>query len=133
MCSIYQSTTNLPHVCLPILRRRTPEGIDTPLTRRVARSCYLCAGAIYVVLLGSPTGSITLVSNLREITTADVLHHPFTTREKPSSSAGFRPISSAGRCATDKALQLTYSSSMPPTTLLLNRLSSSDFPKERYW
>ena len=27
---IYQSTTNLPHACLPILRRRTPEGIDNP-------------------------------------------------------------------------------------------------------
>ena len=40
---------------------RYPKGID-PLTRRVARICYLCAGAVYVVLLGSPTGSITLVS-----------------------------------------------------------------------
>ena len=28
--SIYQSTTNLPHVRFPILRRRTPEGIDNP-------------------------------------------------------------------------------------------------------
>ena len=28
--SIYQSTTNLPHVCLPILRCRTPKGIDNP-------------------------------------------------------------------------------------------------------
>ena len=75
--SIYQSTTNLPDVRLPILRRRTPEGIDNPLTRRVARCCYLCAGAVYIVLLGSPTGSITLVSSVREIPTAAVLHHPF--------------------------------------------------------
>ena len=28
---------------------------------------YLCVGVVYVVLLGSPTGSITLVSHLREI------------------------------------------------------------------
>ena len=27
-----------------------------------ARVCYLCAGAAYVVLLGSPSGLITLVS-----------------------------------------------------------------------
>ena len=51
--------------------------MTTPLTRCVARICYLCAGAVYVVLLGSPTGSITLVSYLREIPTAAVLHHPF--------------------------------------------------------
>ena len=42
-----------------------PKGLTTPLPRRVARCCYLCAGAVYVVLLGSPTGSITLVSFLR--------------------------------------------------------------------
>ena len=30
----------------------------------------------YVVLRGSPTGSITLVSSLREIPTVVVLHHP---------------------------------------------------------
>ena len=28
--SIYQFTTNLSHICLPILRRRTPKGIDNP-------------------------------------------------------------------------------------------------------
>ena len=44
---------------LPILRRRTPKGIATPLTRRVARCCFFCAGSVYIVLLGSPTGSIT--------------------------------------------------------------------------
>ena len=36
----------------------TRMGLTTPLRRRVARCCYLCAGAVYVVLLGSPTGSI---------------------------------------------------------------------------
>ena len=51
------------------------EGLTTPLLRRVASTCYLCAGAIYVVLLGSTTGSIALVSYLREIPTATVLHH----------------------------------------------------------
>ena len=55
----------------------TRKGLTTPLTCRVARCCYLCAVVVYVVLLGSPTGSITLVSYLREIPTAVVLHHPF--------------------------------------------------------
>ena len=82
--SIYQSTTILSHVRLPILRRRTRKGLTTPLTRRVARICYLCAGAVYVVLLGSPTGSITLVSSLREIPTAVVLHHTFLFGEIPT-------------------------------------------------
>ena len=43
-----------------------------------------------------------------------------TTREKPSSSAGFGPISSAGRGATDKALQLMLSNSASGPMLLLN-------------
>ena len=81
--SIFQSTTNLSHVRLPILRRRTPEGIDNPFNTWVARICYLCAGVVYVVLLGSPTGSITLVSYLREIPPAVVLHHPFLFGEIP--------------------------------------------------
>ena len=46
------------------------KGLTSPLTCRVARCCYLCAGAVYVVLFGSPTGSITLVSFLGEIPTA---------------------------------------------------------------
>jgi len=65
------------HVRLPISGAATRKGLTTPFTRRVASICYLCAGAVYVVLLGSPTGSITLVSSLREIPTAVVLHHPF--------------------------------------------------------
>src|SRR5215216_1430398 len=55
----------------------THEGLTTPLLRRVASICCLCAGDVYLVLLGSPTGSITLVSSLREIPTVAVLHHPF--------------------------------------------------------
>ena len=47
--SIFQSTTNLSHVCLPILRRRTPEGIDNPFNTSgcedllsVCRGCLRC-------------------------------------------------------------------------------------------
>ena len=75
--NLFISSTNLPHVlCLSwgVVPRK---GLATPLTRWVVRCCSLCAGAVYVVLLGSPTGSITLVSYLREIPTATVLHHPF--------------------------------------------------------
>ena len=65
------------------LRRRTPNELTTPLTCRVASICYLCVGGVYVLLLGSPTGSITLVSSLREIPTVVVLHHPFLFGEIP--------------------------------------------------
>ena len=68
----------------PISGAVTRKGLTTPLTRRVVRICYLCAGDVYVVLLGSPTGSITLVSYLREIPTAVVLHHPFLFVEIPT-------------------------------------------------
>ena len=47
--SIFQSTTNLSHVCLPILRRRTPEGIDNPFSTlgcehllSMCRGCLSC-------------------------------------------------------------------------------------------
>src|SRR6266516_2027832 len=62
----------------------TREGFTTPLLRRVASICSLCAGAVYVVLPGSPIGSITLVSSLREIPTVVVLHHPFLFGEIPT-------------------------------------------------
>ena len=77
---LFQSITTFsrPHAVSGAVTRK---GLTTPLTRRVAGCCYLCVGAIYVVLLGSPTGSITLVSYLREISTAAVLHHPFLFRE----------------------------------------------------
>ena len=65
--SINQSTTiYFTSICLS-WGAATPKGLTTPFTRRVASICYLCACAIYVVLLGSPTGWITLVSSLREI------------------------------------------------------------------
>ena len=81
--SIYQYL-QLSHVRLPISGTVTRKGLTTPFTRRVASSCYLCAGAVYVLLLGSPTGSVTLVSSLREIPTAVVLHHPFLFGEIPT-------------------------------------------------
>ena len=55
-----------------------------------------------------------------------------TTREKPSSSAGFWPISSAGKRANDKALQLKLSSSADWHALLIYLLSSSAFHANRY-
>ena len=48
-----------------------------------------------------------------------------TTREKPSSSAGFGPLNRAGTGANNKALQLTYSSSACCPTLLLYMHSCS--------
>ena len=55
----------------------TWEGLTTALTRRVASIHSLCAGIVYIVLRGYPTGLRTLVSSLREIPTVAVLHHPF--------------------------------------------------------
>ena len=68
----------------PISGTVTQKGLTTPLTRRVVSICYLCGGVVYIVLLGSPTSSITLVSSLREIPTVAVLHHPFLFGEKPT-------------------------------------------------
>ena len=53
----------------------THEGLTTPLLCQVRSICSLCAGDVYVVLRGSPTSSITLVSSLREIPPVVVLHH----------------------------------------------------------
>ena len=74
--SIYQYLQLSP-VLVPISGAVTRKGLTTPLTRRVASGCYLCAGDVYMVLRGSPSGSITLVLSLREIPTVAVLHHPF--------------------------------------------------------
>ena len=81
--SIYQYLQLSP-VNAPISGTVTQKGLTTPLTRRVVSICYLCGGVVYIVLLGSPTGSITLVSHLREIPTAVVLHHPFLFGEIPT-------------------------------------------------
>ena len=53
--SIYQNLYNLIYL-------NTVEGLTTPLTGWVASFCCLCAGVVYIVLLDSPTGLITLVS-----------------------------------------------------------------------
>ena len=74
----------LPHVICLSWGGATRKGLTTPFTHRVASSCYLCVGVFYVVLLGSPTGSITLISSLREIPIVDVLHHPFLFGEIPT-------------------------------------------------
>ena len=83
--AIYLSNLlQLSPVHLPISGAVTRKGLTTPLTRRVASNCYLCAGDVYVMLRGSPTGSITLVSSLREIPTIAILHHPFLFEEIPT-------------------------------------------------
>ena len=74
---LFIPSTTFTSCYFPILTRRTRKGLTTPLTRRVASICYLCAGAVYVVWEGSPTGSITMVSSPREIPTVAMLHHPF--------------------------------------------------------
>ena len=83
-CDLFiQSTTTLsrPRTVSGAVPRK---GLTTPLTRRVARCCYLCAVVVYLTLHGSPTGSIILVSSLREIPTTAVLHHPFLFGEIPT-------------------------------------------------
>ena len=48
--SIYQYTTNLSHVCLPILRRRTPEGIDNPFNMSGSEDLLsVCGGCLRCV------------------------------------------------------------------------------------
>ena len=81
--SIYQYL-QLSHVHLPISGTVTRKGLTTPFTRRVASICYFCVGVVYIVFLGSPAGSITLVSHPREIPTATMQHHPFLFGEIPT-------------------------------------------------
>ena len=81
ICDLFiQSITTLPRQ-LANSGAVTRKALTTPLTCRVASICYLCAVAVHVVLHGSPTGSITLVSSLREIPTIAVLHHTFLFRQ----------------------------------------------------
>ena len=83
--AIYLSyLSQLYHAFSPIRGIITRKVLTTPLTCRVVSICYLCARAVYVMLLGSPTGSITLVSSLREIPILAVLHHPFLFGEIPT-------------------------------------------------
>ena len=62
---------------------RTRKGLKTLLTRRVARSCYFMQVLVTLCCLVLPS-SITLVSYLREIPTAAMLHHPFLFGEIPT-------------------------------------------------
>ena len=75
---------NLPHVRLPILRRRTPEGIDNPFN---SSSCevllFVCRCCLRCVVWFSYWFD-TLVSSLREIPTVAVLHHPSRFGEIPT-------------------------------------------------
>ena len=50
-------------VNLTILAPLPERGIATPHKRRVASICSLCAGTIYIVFLGSPTGLIPWFHN----------------------------------------------------------------------
>ena len=68
---------------LPILRRRTPKGIDNPFNTSGCEVLFVvCRGCLCCV--SSPTGSITLVSYLKEIPAAVVLHHPSLFGEMPT-------------------------------------------------
>ena len=82
-CDLFILSTTFYLMLFAYLRRRTRKGLTTPLTRWVASVCYLCAGDVYVVWGGSPTGTIALVSSLREIPTVAILHHPFLFGEIP--------------------------------------------------
>ena len=88
--------------------------MTTPLTRRVASICSLCASTVYIVLLGSPTGSITSITErntyrscvasslpLRGNTDADTRHHTLI-EDVSESSAGKSKKSNAAPLATNK-------------------------------
>ena len=64
-------------------------------------------GRIYCKLTDSFKHSIEDCSMFRQTVKSTI-----TTMEKPSSSLGFMPISSAGNCATSKALRLLFSNSV---------------------
>ena len=61
-----------------------PEGINNPFNTLGCEDLLSVCRVVYVVLLGSPTGLITLVSYPKEIPTAAVLHHPFLFGEIPT-------------------------------------------------
>ena len=85
-------------VYLPISGAVPRKGLTTPLIRRVSSICYLCAGAVHVVLRGSPIGSITLVSLLREIPTISVLHHPFLFGKNTDADMSHHVAPPTARC-----------------------------------
>ena len=58
-----QSTTKFTPSTWQFLAPLPEEGLTTPHMRRVANICSLCAGTIYIVLLGSPTRLIPWFHN----------------------------------------------------------------------
>ena len=61
--SMYDKFTSRP---FPILRRRSPKGIDNPFNTSGCEVLFFVDRVVYILLLCSPTGSITLVSYLRK-------------------------------------------------------------------
>ena len=105
---------------MPISGAVTRKGLTTPLTHRVASIFYLCAGAIYIVLLGSPTGSVTLVSSLSEIPTVAVLHHPFLFGENQRSAKRGSKKDLWCRCRGGLRKRSTY---QVPITIPISRIT----------
>ena len=69
--SIYQSITILSHVCLPILRRRYPKGIDNPFyTPGCEYLLFVCMGFFTLCCL-----VLLLVRYLGFITEGNTYHH----------------------------------------------------------
>ena len=58
-----QSITTLSSQLDNFWPRYPKKGLITPYMRRVASICSLCAGTVYIVLLGSPTGLIPWFHN----------------------------------------------------------------------
>src|SRR3989337_2691470 len=63
---------------------RYPKGIDNPFNTSGCKYLFFVSGTVYIVLLGSPTSLITLVSSLRDIPVVAVLHHPYLFGEIPT-------------------------------------------------
>ena len=79
-----QSHTILSRQLDNFLRRYPSEGLTTPHKRRVASICSLCAGTVYIVLLGSPTGLIPWLPTQQIHRTRPHWQHP--RHPVPSSS-----------------------------------------------
>ena len=77
-----QSTTILSRQ-LDNFWHRYPKGIGNPFNMSGCKYLFFVCRTFYVMLHGSPTGSISLVSSLREIPIVVVLNHPFLFGEIP--------------------------------------------------
>ena len=63
LCIFVRSIYQIPYNLVLLI---AVKGLATPCSRWVARICCFCAGVTYIVLLGSPTGLITLVLSCRK-------------------------------------------------------------------